>query len=78
LAAGKGILAADLPSFRKYLSENNAIFYDRENAGDLAEKIMEMIDDPEHLESLSEQALKDSLAHTWLARAEKIIHALNV
>lgn len=72
LAAGKTIVASDLPSLRKYLSEKNAMFFKPGDSRDLAKKLQIVLSDKDLSEKLSKQALEDSKKYTWVKRAEKI------
>jgi len=73
LAAGKIILASDLPSLRKYLNEKNAVFFEPGNSRDLADKFKFILENKNLAERLSNQALNDSKNYSWLKRAENII-----
>lgn len=76
MAAGKPIVASDLPSLRAILDDSNALFVHPGDAQDLAEKIEYLQKNPEIAARLGARAQNDSLQYTWTARAQKIIDAL--
>ncbi len=73
LAAGKAIVASDLPALRVHLNERNAVFFDAESAEDLARKIQFIAEHPEEKNRLSAQAASDAEGVTWNSRTKKII-----
>lgn len=72
LAAGKPIIASDLPSLRCYLNEKNALFFKVGDYKDMAEKIKLILENSQLADNISEQAQKDSEQYSWLSRAELI------
>ena len=73
LAAGKVIAAADTPSFRNYLNENNALFFRSGDHKDLSDKLNYLTENKNLAEKISQQAFCDAKNYSWLSRAEKII-----
>lgn len=73
MAAGKIIVASDLPALRTCLNETNAVFFEPENLEDLACKLEKVVSKQEWAEELSRQALADSRKYSWLKRAQKIL-----
>ncbi|MBI4836916.1 MAG: glycosyltransferase family 4 protein [Candidatus Portnoybacteria bacterium] len=73
LAAGKAIVAPDLPAWRAILNEQNALFFNPADQDDLAKKIKLLDEDKNLVEGLSGQALEDAKNYTWAKRVEKII-----
>lgn len=73
LAAGKAIIASDLPSLRAYLNEGNTLFFKPENAADLAQKMRFIAEHPEEKDRIARQAVQDAENLTWYSRAQKII-----
>jgi len=73
LAAGKVIIASDLPSLKNYLNDSNALFFKTGNIEDLADKIGRVLSEPGLEEKLSAKAKADSQQHSWLSRADKIL-----
>jgi len=74
MAAGKPIVASDLPSIREILNNNNAILIEPNNPKILAEGIKKILNNPFWVEKISTQALEDVKKYTWDKRAEKIIN----
>jgi len=76
LAAGKTIVASDLPALRSYLNESNALFFKTGDVEDLATKINRILSEPELKERLSAKAKLDAKQHSWLNRASKILNSI--
>lgn len=77
LAAGKAIVAPDLSAWRAYLSEQNALFFDPADQGDLSSKIKLLAEDKNLAEKMAAQAREDAKKYTWGKRAEKIMSFLS-
>ena len=77
MAAGRPILAADTPANREILSENEAYFYEPDNARDLADKIKYLLTNPQDLELKVDNASKKVENYTWANRAQKILEFMN-
>jgi len=81
MAAGCAIVASDLPALRDVLSEDDAVWF---RAGDpiaLAAAIAALVADPARARRIGERVREKARAHTWRARAEKLVallHALDV
>lgn len=73
MASGQPIVASELPSIREILNENNCLFFEPDNAADLAKKIKQALNDPVLAEKLSTQARQDVEQYDWDKRARKII-----
>ena len=78
MAAGKTILASDLPSLRRYLTSDNAAFFRPSDVVSLTENLKRLLDDQTYAQSLGVTALYDATTHTWESRAKKIIHAIDI
>ena len=78
MAAGKTILASDLPSLRRYLNERNAAFFTAGDGSDLAEKLGYLLDHTAESEMLAAVALNDARQHSWTMRAKTILSRLHV
>jgi glycosyltransferase involved in cell wall biosynthesis len=78
LAAGKAIIASDLPSIREVLSEKECLFFVPEKSSDLAEKIEFLLKNPEEIKNMSLNALHKSQGYTWQKRAGKILQFINL
>lgn len=76
LAAGKTIIASDLPSLRDYLDDSNALFFKAGDAEDLADKIGRILIEPGLKEKLSVKAKLDAKRYLWLNRANKILNSI--
>jgi len=74
LAAGKVIIASDLPSLRNYLDENNAVFFKAENTDDLKDKLVYFLNHPAEAKKLADKARESAVKYTWTSRAEKILN----
>lgn len=73
MAAGRPIIAADLPAIREVLrDEENAIMVRPDDPQALAEGILRVLDDAALGRRLAEQAASDVRSYTWDERAAKI------
>jgi len=77
MAAGKAIVASDLPAFRSYLNNDNAIFFESENPKDLSSKLNYVLENTKRARIIGERALIDSKKYLWLNRAKKIINFIS-
>lgn len=73
LAAGRAIIASDLPVFREVLNEGNAISCPPERPGAWEGAIRALLDDPIRRESIAQQARADAAQYAWTARARRIL-----
>lgn len=84
MAAGRGIVSADLPSIREVLNEGNAVFCRAGILGDWESVIGEwkveieklLVDEPRRL-ALGAQARLDVDQLTWVKREERVMELLN-
>jgi glycosyltransferase involved in cell wall biosynthesis len=73
LAAGRAIVASDLPSIREILRDGeNAILVPPDDADALARAIDRLLRDPGLAETLARTAFDDAERFTWAARAEAL------
>jgi glycosyltransferase involved in cell wall biosynthesis len=73
MAAGRPIVASDLPSIREVLRDgDNAILVEPGNPHALTEGIRRIKNDPALGETLAGRALQDVRAYTWDARAGRL------
>jgi len=73
LAAGKPIVASDLPSLREVLSDGgNAVLVGPGDPAALAAGIRRVLDDPRLAESIARRAFDDAARFTWACRAERL------
>ena len=78
MSAGVPIVASDLPTIREVLTDHeNAILVKPGDSKDLAQGIMELLDDRELVNKLSKKAYEDVKQYSWDMRAERIISVLN-
>ncbi len=73
LAAGKPVVASDLPSLREILNSENSILVTPGSPDDLAEGIRKLIANPELSKMIAEKALVTVKDYTWDKRAIKIL-----
>lgn len=78
VAAGKPIIASDLPSSRQYLNGKNALFFKAGDYKDMAEKMKLILEDSHLADNLSKQAQEDSKQYSWVNRADQIINFISV
>lgn len=76
LAAGKPIIASDLPSIREILSDETARFVPPGNARELAHAIQELQDNPDERARLAHAAARQAREYTWRRRAERVAAGL--
>ena len=73
MAAGKPIVASDLPSLREVLRDGeNALLVEPGNPQALTAAIVRIKDDPSLGDRLARQALQDVREFTWARRAERL------
>jgi len=72
MAAGRPIVASDLPSIKEILNDKNAIFFEPNNPELLALGIKKIFQDSDLAQYLADQALSDVQKYSWSARAKKI------
>lgn len=72
MAAGKTILASNLPSLNGILSTSEASFFEPGNVQDLAQKIIFILKNPELADQLSRASKKKAEQYSWLSRAQTI------
>lgn len=77
LAAGKPIIASDLPSLRRYLNEKNSLFFRVGDSKDMAEKIKLILENLHLADNLSRQAKEDSKQYSWINRADRVINFIS-
>lgn len=73
MAAGRPIVASDLPSIREVVGEKEVVFFRPDDAGDLAAKIIMVLSNYETYLKMAEEAKKFAGHYSWNARAEKIL-----
>ncbi len=74
MAAGRPIIASDLPVFRTILEHGrNAWLVEPDSGEALATGIQQVLHDPELAARLTEQAAQDIRQYTWEKRARTIL-----
>ncbi len=76
MAAGRPIVASDLPSIREILDEQTALFFEADNPEYLARAIEQTLADPGVSGERAHTALARVRAYSWTARAESILQNL--
>lgn len=78
LAAGRPLVASDLPAFREVLSDGtNALLVEPDAPEAWAEAIDRLAVDPALADRLARQAFADAERYTWTARAARLEPVLN-
>ena len=78
MASRRPIVASDLSSIREILNENNAILVEPDNPRALAEKIKNILENPQLAEKISNQAFQEVKEYTWQKRAQKILKFISI
>lgn len=76
MAAGLAIVASDLPSIREILTDNEAVFFEPENENDLADKLIDLINDKmkkEQMKLLMRQRVNDFTYEERCKRLAEVI-----
>ncbi|PIT93575.1 glycosyl transferase family 1 [Candidatus Falkowbacteria bacterium CG10_big_fil_rev_8_21_14_0_10_43_11] len=73
LSSGRPIVAADLPSIREVLNDDNSILVPPDDLAGLAMGIGKILNDPALAAKISTQSLRDAQQYSWDRRVEKII-----
>ncbi|EMA18467.1 glycosyltransferase family 4 protein [Haloarcula argentinensis] len=75
MAAGRPIIATDIPSLREVLNNSSAYFALPDSSGSLADSIRQVLDDPDASKAAS-HARETVKQYTWKHRAENIVEFL--
>ncbi len=73
MASGCAVVAADLPSVREALADDEAIWVPPGDSQALAAGIQRLVSDPEQARQMGERLRQRAKRHTWEARAEKLV-----
>jgi len=73
MAAGCAVVAADLPSVREVLAQNEAVWVPPGDPVQLAAAIRRLTSDPERAHRLGERLREKARAYTWESRAQKLV-----
>jgi glycosyltransferase involved in cell wall biosynthesis len=74
MAAGRGIVSADLPVIREVLNEKNAVFCKPDDIGNWRVEVEGLLADEIRRIALGDQARRDAEGYTWVARAKRIMN----
>ena len=77
LAAGRAILASDLPVFREVLSETNAVLAPPDDADAWALALDDLSARPDHRKRLGERARRDAAQYSWQERARRSLEGID-
>jgi glycosyltransferase involved in cell wall biosynthesis len=73
MAAGRAIIASDLPAIREVLRDGeNALLVEPGNASAIAGAMRRLMDDPPLAQQLAGAAFGEAAAYTWPRRAERL------
>lgn len=76
MASGNIILASNLPSIREILNDENAVFFEPEQKGNIDLLIQEILEDIDSYRKLGLKAQNDALNYDWNVRARGIVDFL--
>lgn len=78
MAAGRPIIATNLPSIRDVLNDKNSVLIKPDNSKELSAALHLLTMNPDLAAALSTHACEDANKYTWSLRAEKIINFIPV
>jgi len=78
LAAGRAILASDLPVLREVLNETNAQLLPPEEPEVWREALLRLKKYPERRARLGQQARQDAQRYSWTERARRALEGLEI
>ena len=76
LAAGRAILASDLPVIREILNDSNSMLLPPDDVSSWAEALGKLMADPGQRNWLAAHAQEDAAQYSWIARAERALEGL--
>lgn len=77
LAAGKAIVASDIPSIREILTDTDAVFVPAGDSFALRETLLQLARDPELRAQKAVNVAQLAPQFTWNARAKRVVQALS-
>ena len=77
LAAGRPILASDLPVLREILNPSNAVLLPPDDPAAWDRALGALEADPARRRRLAQRAAEEALRHSWTARAERALEGLS-
>lgn len=78
LAAGKPIIASDLPSLREILDERNCFFVKPDSPDQLLERINFIVNNDRAADAAAKEALESAKEYSWEKRAGKILDFMDL
>lgn len=73
MAAGRPIVASDIPSITEILNKDNAVLVEPDNPEDLARGIQLVLSDKNLVEKIAKQSYSDVQKYTWIERTKKLM-----
>lgn len=77
MAAGRPIVASNLPSITEILNESNSILVESDKPASLAKGIKKILENEALAESLAKQAMADVQNFSWQKRAENVLNFIS-
>lgn len=78
LAAGRAILASDLPVIREILNESNSVLLPPGDVDSWAGALETLMSDPGQRNWLAAHAKEDASQYSWVTRAERVLEGLEL
>jgi glycosyltransferase involved in cell wall biosynthesis len=78
LAAGRAILASDLPVIREILNESNSVLLPPGDVDSWAGAMETLMSDPGQRNWLAAHAKEDALQYSWVTRAGRVLEGLEL
>jgi glycosyltransferase involved in cell wall biosynthesis len=78
LASGTPVVATSIPALRYWLTDEEVEFVEPDDAEAMAKSIMDVLRDPDHATTLSQNSLKKAQTLSYERRAERILEKLSL
>jgi glycosyltransferase involved in cell wall biosynthesis len=78
MASQKPIVTSKTPAIEQIVSENEAIFYEPDNANDLADAILYALENLEESRKKSQNAYEKVKEYSWEKRAKSVINFMKI
>jgi glycosyltransferase involved in cell wall biosynthesis len=69
----KPLIASDLPEFRKFLNDQNAVLVKPDDPSELKDAILKLQRDPSYSKRIAVRAYQTVQKYTWDRRAQEIL-----
>ncbi len=76
MAAGLAIVASDLPSMHEILTDNEAVFFEPENEHDLANKLIDLVNNKTKREQMGSSVMQKVNRFTYRERCKKVTEVI--